>query len=61
MDLESLNVKEKLTQSVVFQHIIIQNIIELHNCRTIASRTSTCHRRGAVCYSAILFRRHCVF
>lgn len=28
MDLESLNVKEKLTQSVVFEHIIIQNIID---------------------------------
>lgn len=34
MDLESLNIKEKLTQSVFFEHIIIQNMIkgtgELH-------------------------------
>lgn len=27
MDLESLNIKEKLTQSVFFEHIIIQNMI----------------------------------
>lgn len=34
MDLESLNIKEKLTQSVFFENIIIQNMIkgmgELH-------------------------------
>lgn len=28
MDLESLNIKEKLTQSVFFEHIIIQNVIK---------------------------------